>query len=73
MMGQNDEDVEDPKGEGGDGREIDRNHGVEVIANECRPVGRGSSVQAVRSIASASAVSRPPGAGSEDVDRRPAE
>ena len=40
VMGQNDEDVEDLKGEGRDGQEIDGDRTVEVIAKECLPVWR---------------------------------
>ncbi len=39
-MRQNDENVEHLKGESRDGQEIDLNHAVDVIANECFPVGR---------------------------------
>ena len=45
-MGQNDEDVEDLKGEGGDGQKIDRDHAVDLITKEGLPVGRSGATRA---------------------------
>ncbi len=45
-MGQNYEDVEDLKGEGGDGQKIDRDHTVEVITKEGLPIGRSGATRA---------------------------